>query len=189
MAGCGGHTDVGNAGQAAGVKLLAQLVKAMDNVEHSLALAADADFIGNAPEADGRVVVVLQNQLPHLAEQVFVGGRVGNVQADKGNLCPYNHSLAVAKRVEERVVLVVRQTDRVGTDFTNHCHIFQVFLLGDAPAHILTVLVTADAVQRVRPPVEEESLVGGDGIAAEAEGISQHVNGGAILVQSGGSRV
>ena len=48
-------------------------------------------------------------------------------------------------------------------------------------AHILTVLVTADAVQRVRPPVEEESLVGGDGIAAEAEGISQHVNGGATV--------
>ena len=188
-AGCRSHADIGNAGQTAGVKLLTQLVKAMDNVEHSLALAADADFIGNAPEADGGVVVVLQNQLPHLTEQVFVGGRVGNVQANKGNLRPYNHSLAVAKLVEKRVVLVVRQTDRVGTDFTNHRHIFQMFLLGDAPAHILTVLVTADAVQRIRPPVEEKSLVGGDGIAAEAEGISQHINGGAILVQGGGSRV
>ena len=56
-------------------------------------------------------------------------------------------------------MLIVRQTDGIGTYLTNQSHIFGMFLFADRPAQILTVLMTGNTVQRIAAAVQEKALI------------------------------
>ena len=45
-----------------------QVIERMEIGKQLLALAADGDFIGDSPEADGGMVVILHNELVHLLD-------------------------------------------------------------------------------------------------------------------------
>ena len=65
----------------------------------------------------------------------------------------------VAQVVEVLVVLIVGQTDGIGTHFLDQCAVFLMVCLGDGPALILAVLVTGNAPQRHILAVEPEAGV------------------------------
>ena len=143
------HADLGHRGQAAGVQALAQGVELAEVLVERFGLAADRDLVGNAPEADGGVVVVLGDQLGHLADCVVVRGLAGVELADERDLGPDDHARLVGQLIEIRVVLVVGQADRVGANLLDQGHVLLMLLAGDGPAHVKAVLVAGDAVQRV----------------------------------------
>ena len=127
------HGVAGQGGQAGGVHLVAQLVELVVVVQHiRLVLGGDGDLVGHAPADDGGVVVVLVNQLFHLADGVFPA--IGQVLGDIGDLRPDHHAVLVAQVIEILIVLVVCQPDGVCTQLPDQRHILVVHLPGDGVA-------------------------------------------------------
>ena len=110
--------------------------------------AANEDFIGNTPEADRRMIIILSDQLLHLADAVLVGRRVRIHHADEGDLRPDNKAQLVAGVIEILGVLIVSQTDGVGSQLLDELCILVMILPGKSIALIKTVLVTAYAAKR-----------------------------------------
>ena len=110
--------------------------------------AANEDFIGNTPEADRRMIIILGDQLLHLADAVLVGRRVRIHHADEGDLRPDNEAQLVAGVIEILGVLIVSQTDGVGSQLLDELCILVMILPGKSIALIKTVLVTAYAAKR-----------------------------------------
>ena len=91
---------------------MAQLVEHPMVIQHiCLVLGGDGDLVGNAPADDAGVVVVLVDELLHLADGV--GAAIGQVLGDVGDLSPDHHAVLVTEVVEVLVVLVVGQSDGV----------------------------------------------------------------------------
>ena len=61
---------------------------------------ADQYLVGNTPEADTRMIVVLDDQLLQLADTVFVSVRVFVKYGDKRNLCPDDKTELIARVIE-----------------------------------------------------------------------------------------
>ena len=80
--------NVCNGGQAGRVKLLAELFQIVVGVHQLLRDAADQDLVGDAPEHDGGVVVVLDDELLHLLHDVGVCTLALLEDADEGDLSP-----------------------------------------------------------------------------------------------------
>ena len=136
---------------------MAQLVEHPMVIQHiRLILGGDGDLVGHAPADDGGVVVVLVDQLFHLADGIFPA--IGQVLGNIGDLCPDHHAVFVAQVVEILVVLVVCQTDGVYTQLPDQRHILIVHLPGDGIAQTLAVLMAGNAVERVGLAVEEEAF-------------------------------
>ena len=162
------HGVAGQGGQAGLVHLVAQVVQLAVVIQHVLlVLGGDGDLVGNAPAGDAGVVVVLDDQLFHLADGVLAA--VGHVLTDVGDLGPNNHADLVAQIIEVLVVLIMSQADGVGTDLFDQGHVFVVHLAGDGVAQALAVLMAGNAVQRVRLAVQEEALLGVNLEAAHAK--------------------
>ena len=121
-----------------------------------LILGGDGDLVGHAPADDGGVVIVLVDQLFHLAEGIFPA--IGQVLGDIGDLCPDHHTVLVAQVVEILVVLVVCQTDGICTQLPDQRHVLVVHLPGDGIAQTLAVLMAGNTVERVGFTVEGEAL-------------------------------
>ena len=164
-----GHRDLRHRREAGRVELLCQRVQLFQVLDERLGVAADEDLVRDAPEADGRVVVVLRDELGHLADGVVVRFLGLHEHADERDLRPQHHAGAVAQRVEVLVVLVVRQTDGVRAHLTDQREVLLVVGAADGPALVEAVLMAGHAVQRVAAAVENEALVGVDGERAEAE--------------------
>ena len=109
-----GVGNMGDGSQAGRVKLLDQLLQVVMAIDQLLTDAADEDLIGDAPEHDGGVVVVLNDQLLHLLTAMLMGSVTGLEYADEGNLGPDSEAQLVAGIVEVLTVLIVGQTNRVG---------------------------------------------------------------------------
>ena len=139
----------------------------------AVVLSADGDLVGDAPADDAGVVVVLDDQLLHLADRVLaaVGHMLGNV----GDLGPDDHTGFIAEVVEVLVVLVVRQTDRVCTQLLDELHILVVHLPRYGIAQPLAVLMAGDAMQRIRTAIEEKALLGVNREAAHAKALADLV--------------
>ena len=153
------HGIAGQRGQAGGVHLVAQVVQLPVIVEHiGLVLGGDGDLIGDAPADDAGVVVVLADQLFHLADGV--GTAIGQMLRNIGDLRPDHHAVLVTEVVEILVVLVVGQPDGVRTQLPDEGHILVVHRAGDGVAHALAVLMAGDAVERVGTAIEEEAVLG-----------------------------
>ena len=124
---------------------MAQVVQLAVVIQHVLlVLGGDGDLVGNAPADDAGVVVVLDDQLFHLADGVLAA--VGHVLTDVGDLGPNNHADLVAQIIEVLVVLIMSQADGVGTDLFDQGHVFVVHLAGDGVAQALAVLMAGNAV-------------------------------------------
>ena len=121
-----------------------------------LVLGGDGDLVGHTPTDDGGVVVVLVDQLFHLADGVFPA--IGQVLRDIGDFCPDHHAVLVAQVVEILVVLVVCQTDGVCAQLPDQRHVLIVHLPGDGIAQTLAVLMAGNAVKRIRLAVEEKAF-------------------------------
>lgn len=125
------------------------------------------DFIAQAPADDGGVVVVLHNQLRHLAEGVLPG--LGHVLGNVGYLRPHHQALLAAQIAEILVVLAVGQPHRIGPHFQQQGDILLLLPAGDGIAHPLAVLVPGRAAQPAGASVEDKALLRVHGKAAAPE--------------------
>ena len=114
-------------------------------------LSRDRNLIGNSPGHDARMVIILHNQLPHLEKRIVLS--IWHMRGYIRDLRPHNHSLAVAQIIKILVVLVMRQPDRIRTDFPNQLHILLHLLAGNRVADPLPVLVPGYPAQRIRHAV------------------------------------
>ena len=182
------HGVAGQRRQAGGVQLVAQVVEHAVVVQHvGLVFGRDRDLVGDAPAHDAGVVVVLGDELGHLADGVVAAVR--HVLADIGDLGPDDHAGFVAQVIEVLVVLVMRQADGVGADFLDERHVLVVHRPGDGVAQALAVLMAGDAVQRVAPTVEPETALGVDFEIAHAKAGAHFVHRLAVHRQGGDRRV
>ena len=108
------------------------------------------------------MVIVLRNQLAHLGKRVFPRDFAGDMTTDIGDFRPYDQAAFIAQVVKHLAVLVMRQPDAVRAHAANPRHIFAVFFFADGPAHILPVLMPANAVQRMADAIEEKAALGID---------------------------
>ena len=106
------------------------------------------------------MVVVLADQLGHLADGVVVGLLAGDEAADEGDLSPDHEAGVVAQVVEILVVLVVGQADGVGAHFLDEGDVLLMVGAADGPALVEAVLMAGDAVQGHVLAVEPEAGVG-----------------------------
>ena len=152
-------------------------------VQHiGLILGGNGDLIGHAPADDGGVVVVLVDQLLHLADGVFPA--IGQMLGDVGDLCPDHHAVLVAQVVEILVVLVVGQPDGVCAQLPDQRHVLIVHLPGDGIAQTLAVLMAGHTVKGIGPAVEEEALLCIHREAAQAHPGGHFVHRLAVLQQT-----
>ena len=185
----GGMGNVGNGGQAGRVKLLDQLLQVVVTVNQLLADTADQNLVGDAPEHNGRVVVVLDDQLFHFLAAMLVGGIAGLEHADKGDLCPNGKAQLVAGIVEVLAVLIVCQTNGVGTQLFDDLCVLVVILGAQGVALIQAVLMAGNTAQRGGNAVDGEAAVGGDSKAAHAGVDGDLIIGFVAAVQAGSDGV
>ena len=127
------------------------------------------------------MIVVLLNQLFHLADGVFP--TVGHMLADVRDFRPDDHAVFVAQIIEILIVLIVRQTDGVAAQLTDERHVLVVHLAGDGVADALAILMAGYAVQGIGLVVEEETLLRVGAERADAERNLQFVGHDAVILQ------
>ena len=110
-------------------------------------LGGDGDLVGKPPGDDAGVVVVLDDQLFHLIDGVLPAAR--HMLGDVGYLRPDDHAVSVTQVVEVLIVLVVGQTDGVGTDLPDQRHVLIVVRPGQGVADALAVLVAGNTVEGI----------------------------------------
>ena len=150
------HGVAGQGGEAVFVHFMHQVVEHVVVVQHVLfVLGGNSDFIADAPAHDGGMVIVLNDQLLHLADGVFpaLGHMLGNVR----DFRPYHHAALVAQVIEVLIVLVVGQTDGVGPDLADQIHVLFVHFLRQRVAHAFPVLVPGNAAQGIGFAVQIET--------------------------------
>ena len=150
------------------VHLVAQIIEHAVVVQHvRVVLRGDRDLVGDAPADDGRVIVILDDQLLHLGDRILPAA--GHVLGDVRDLRPYHHAALIAQVVEVLIVLIVREAHRVDAHLADHIHILEMHLLRQRVADALAVLVAGYAVERVFFAVEIESRLGIGGKIPHAE--------------------
>ena len=102
------------------------------------------------------MVIILENQLFHLAYRIFPAVR--HMLRNIRDFCPYDHARAVTQVIKILVMLVMRKPDGIGTHFTNQLHVFVMMLCRNRISDALPVLMPGHAAQRVWLPVQEKSL-------------------------------
>ena len=150
--------EVGRRGQAGGVELFCQAVELRDLVVHLETLAHHGDLVLDAPEADGGVVLVLEDQLGELAFGVFQNAVVAVRHGQHGDLGPDHKAFFVTQVIEILRVLVVRKAHCIGPQLLEDGHVLIQLSTGEGAAHSLAVLVLSDAVQPQMLAVEGEAL-------------------------------
>ena len=158
----GGGGNVSDGGQAGRVKLLAELLQIVMSVHQLLRDAADEDLVGDAPEHDGGVVVVLDDEFLHLLHDMLVSALALLEDADEGDLSPNGETDLIASIVKVLTVLVVCQTDGVGAQFLDEHGVIIVLLGGQSVALEHAVLMAGNTAQRGGHAVDGEALVGSD---------------------------
>ena len=105
-----------------------------------LIVCRNRNFIGKPPCHNTCVVVILQNQLPHLCNGVCTCG--WDMFRNIWNFCPHNHSLFITEIIEILVMLVMRQTNRICPNLLDQLHILFMLFLRNRIADSLKVLMT-----------------------------------------------
>lgn len=176
------HGIAGKGRLPCGIDLVKHVVEAVMESKHRLAVLVDhRDFVGDAPDDDGGVVVLLIDQFLHLLDGVLVP--VLKVLGDIGDFRPDDHAPLIAEIIEEIVMLVMGKADRVGTDFLDQFHVLDVVFPGDGISLSKAVLVPGDAVQGIRPSIEEEASLAIEGKGTESKASGNRIKDTAILIQ------
>ena len=163
----GTHGDNRHGGGTGLVHLMAQVVEDAVIFQKIIVDTAHGNLIGKTPDHDGRMVVVLGNQLLHLADGVLTAG--GHMLGNVGNFSPDHQTLFIAQIVEILIVLIVCQTDGGAAHLADQLHILLVMGGKQRVADAQTILMTADTAQGVLLTVEDEAVFGIDFVAAAAE--------------------
>ena len=149
----------GQGGQAAGVQLVDQIVEDLMVVHHvGLVLGGNGDLVGDAPDTNGGVVVVLDHQLGHLRDGVLPA--IGHMLRNIGNFRPDHQTSFVAQIIEILIVLIVGQSQGVGSHLLDDGHVGVVMLLMQGVADALPVLMAAHTPEGIAAAIEEEALLG-----------------------------
>ena len=170
------HEYICHGGGTGGVQLVAQIIqRPVVFYQGIIDGAGGSDFVAQAPDGDGRVVIALDDQLFHLGKSV--GPAVFHVHGDIGDLGPDDDAVFVAQVVKFLGMLVVGQAQGVGPQLPDDLHILLVVLAGQSVAHALAVLVPGATPEGVASAVQNEALLridlvvpaakaGGDAVAA-----------------------
>ena len=165
----GEHADMGNRRQAAGVKLLHKSVQIPVVFHKSGLFSGDGDLVGNSPEADGGMVIILVDQIGHLKAAVVVSLRIVALAADVGNLCPDDEAVLVTGIVEIPAVLIVGETDGIGAKLGYQCGIPVMLLLCQRISLPEQILMPGHAAQHHGRAVQEKAFFGVHREKADAE--------------------
>ena len=115
------------------------------------------DLVGQSPNGNAGVVIVLHDEFFHLGQRV--GAPVVHVHCNVGNLRPDDKTLFIAQVIERLCVLVVGKADGVGAHLQNQRHIFFHHFAGDGNARALAVLMAGDTAQGIRASVQDKALL------------------------------
>lgn len=150
---------------------------------------ADKDLIGNAPEAYGRMVIILDDQLLKLADTVFVGIGILVKDRDKGNLRPDYEAQFITGIIEILGVLIMGQPDRIGSQLLDDRGIPAMLLFCQGIALIQQILVTAHAPQRRLNAIDDKALIRFTGERTHAHPCRHFIIGLIPALQKGCHRV
>ena len=152
------HKHMGHGGGAGFVHSVAQIIQYPVVIQQVLGnSSAGGDFVRKSPADDGRMVIALGDEFPHLGDGILPA--VGHMGSDVGNLCPGDNAILVAEVIEFLRVLVVGEADGVGTDFTDEFHVLFMFFDGQCVAKTLPVLMAADTTQRVNSAIQQKAVL------------------------------
>ena len=115
------------------------------------------DLVGQSPNGNAGVVVVLYDEFFHLGQRV--GTAIVHVHRDVGDFRPDDKTLFIAQVVERLRVLVVGKADGVGAHFEDQRHILFHHLFGNGYARTLAVLMAGNTAQRIFTPVQNKALL------------------------------
>ncbi len=163
----GEHIGVGHGCQPGTVHGMSQIVQNTMVFQQILRHAAHADLVGQRPQDDGGVVIILGDELPHLGHRV--GPPSGHMYGNVGNLRPYDQAPAVAQIVKIPAVLIVGQAHGGSAGLQNQLHVQILHLPRNGIPHPRKVLMPRHAPERIGFPVQEESplRIKGKGAASE----------------------
>ena len=136
--------------------------------------ARNGNLVGKSPHHDTGVVVILRDQLLHLADGI--GATARHMTGDIGNLRPDDKTLFVAQIVEILVVLVVRQTNGGRPHLHDEVNILLVMLGQQRVTHAPSVLVTGHAAQGILLTVQDKAVFGVNFKGATAKARANGVN-------------
>ena len=157
-----------NGGQSGLVHFVAQIVEDVVVFQQiGVSVALHGNLIGQAPNHDGGVIIVLRNQFGHLGNGVFPAG--GHVVGDVGNFCPDHQALLVAQVIEILIMLIVGKPDGGAANFANQFDIFFMIFLAQRIALAPAVLVSGNAPEGILFPVEDKAVLRVDTEATAAK--------------------
>ena len=152
------HKDIRHRGQAGRVELVCQIVEGAVVFQQLLIDSrCGGDLVGQSPNGNARVVIVLNNQFFHLGQRV--GAAIVHVHRDVGNFRPDDKTLFIAQVVERLRVLVVGKADGVGAHFKDQRHVLLHHLFGNGYARTLAVLMAGNTTQGILTPVQNKALL------------------------------
>ena len=163
-----GHSHMGNGCKTGWIQLFRQGIQFFMVFHQLLGNAPDQDLVGNSPETDRGVIVILNDQFFQLADTILMGFGIFVEHTDKGDLRPDNKSQLVAGVIEILGMLIMCQTDSVCPQlFDQLCVLVVVFSCQSVP-FIKHILMAAHAPQRRLFSVDDKSLLRIAGKAADA---------------------
>ena len=125
------------------------------------------DLVGQSPNGNAGVVIVLHDEFFHLGQRV--GAAIVHVHCDVGDFRPDDKTLFIAQVIERLCVLVVGKADGVGAHLQNQRHILFHHFAGDGNARALAVLMAGNTAQGIGAPVQNKALLRVDFKLAAAE--------------------
>ena len=167
-------------GQAARIQAVSDVIEvAHDGIDPVM------DLVLEAPEADGRVVVVLDDHLTQLEPEVVLEDLCGHIAAHERDLLPDDVAPLVRLAEHEVGLRIVGQAERIRTDLVEEVEVGQMVLLLEGRGEFRPVLVTAYALQFQVLAVEEEALVGIHPEIAQADPFLDTVHFLAVFLEHG----
>ena len=143
------------------------------------------DLVLEAPEADGRVVVVLDDHLLKLESEVVFESLGGHIAAHERDFLPDDIAPLVRLAEHEVSLRIVGQAERIRTDLVEEIKVGQMVLLLEGGGEFRPILMAAYALQFQVLAVEEEALVGIHPEIAQADLFLDTVHFLAVLLEHG----
>ncbi len=115
------------------------------------------NFIGQAPNYNAWMIIVLRYQFSHLRNGIVISGIhvFGNIR----NFRPDNQPVFITKIIKILVMLIMGQTNGCGPNFLNQLHVFPVMFRQQCITNALAVLVPGYTVQRIWLSVQIKAII------------------------------
>ena len=153
-----GGVLIGAGGKAVGIEFMGQIIQRPHTIRHPGLLAENANLVLHPPEADSRVMHVLQDHFLKLFLRVFQQGRFG-CHLEHRNFRPDHESHFVTQIIHALRMRIVAQPDRIGPDFPDNGHILLPVLRRGRGKNAGGILMLGNPVQLQVCAVQEKSLL------------------------------